>query len=481
MKPTDEQTAALDVFTAGGDLVLEAGAGTGKTSTLRLLGESTRDRGLYIAYNKAIADEAGEKFPANVDCRTAHSLAFRAVGRNYKDRLNSSRRPPWEIAKVLDIHHPMVFGDRTFQTHTLARLALEMVDNYCNSASAEITTHHGPFVEGLIGNNEGNPYNFLPDLARHLLPYAKDAWDDLQKPLGEIPFKHDHYLKMWQLSKPKLRADYILFDEAQDANPVIADIVRQQDDAQRVFVGDRAQAIYGWRGAVDAMQQFSEQAETRYLTQSFRFGPAIAEQANSWLERLDTPLRLKGTERIDSTLAPVEDPDVVLCRTNGGTVERLLAEQDAGRKAFLVGDTREIHNFCRGVVDLQTKGKSSHRDLIAFESWDQVQQYAKEEGGSLSTWVTVIDRYSPDRILAALNTSARTEQQADVSISTAHKAKGREWGTVRIADDFQPSADEDGNPKGLSEPDIMLRYVAVTRAQFVLDVGLLHTPKVSGK
>ena len=477
MKPTDEQAAALEVFANGDDLVLEAGAGTGKTSTLKLLGEHADGDGLYIAYNKAIADEAKAKFPSNVDCRTAHSLAYGAVGKNYRDRLNSSRRPPWELAKVLGIHGSYVIGGHTFAVNTLVRLALEMVGNFCNSASEEITTAHGPYVEGLRGvDDKGEVYNYLPDLAKYLKPFAQDAWDDLQKPQGEIPFQHDHYLKMWQLTNPKLRKyDFILFDEAQDANPVIADVVRRQS-VQRVFVGDRAQAIYGWRGAVDAMGQFAEQAQVRYLTQSFRFGPAVAEEANRWLSQLETPLRLKGTEAIESTLATLDEPTAVLCRTNGGTVERLLAEQEAGRKPFLVGDTREISNFCTGVRDLQTKGKSTHRDLIAFDSWDQFTQYAKEEGGSLSTWATVIDRYGYDRILAGL-TGMPSESNADVVLSTAHKAKGREWDTVRIGDDFQPKATPDGVAKPLSEAEIMLRYVAVTRAKNTLDVGLLNTPR----
>ena len=64
---------------AGRDLALIAGAGTGKTSTLQLMGESTTKKGLYIAFNRSIADEASTRFKANVRCRTAHSLARAAV------------------------------------------------------------------------------------------------------------------------------------------------------------------------------------------------------------------------------------------------------------------------------------------------------------------------------------------------------------------------------------------------------------------
>ena len=86
--PTSEQQAIIDAYKSGGNLVVEAGAGTGKTSTLRLLAAAAPGRrGIYVAYNRAIADDAKRSFPANVTCATAHSLAFRAVGRRFAHRL----------------------------------------------------------------------------------------------------------------------------------------------------------------------------------------------------------------------------------------------------------------------------------------------------------------------------------------------------------------------------------------------------------
>jgi len=62
-----------------------------------------------------------------------------------------------------------------------------------------------------------------------------------------LRFTHGCYLKLWQLSDPRLLADYVLLDEAQDANPVAAAIADRKLHAQRILVGDRCQAIYGWR------------------------------------------------------------------------------------------------------------------------------------------------------------------------------------------------------------------------------------------
>jgi hypothetical protein len=82
LRPTGEQQAILDGFATGADLVIQAGAGSGKTSTLKMIGERAgRRRGVYVAYNKAIANDAKRSFPSNITCATAHSFAYRRAQR----------------------------------------------------------------------------------------------------------------------------------------------------------------------------------------------------------------------------------------------------------------------------------------------------------------------------------------------------------------------------------------------------------------
>ncbi|MFB8831902.1 hypothetical protein ACE0DR_27505 [Azotobacter sp. CWF10] len=54
--------------------------------------------------------------------------------------------------------------------------------------------------------------------------------------------------------------------------------------ARKIFVGDKWQQIYRWRGAENALdRQIEEDADALYLTNSFRFGPLIAGVANAIL------------------------------------------------------------------------------------------------------------------------------------------------------------------------------------------------------
>ncbi|OPX18911.1 MAG: hypothetical protein BZ151_12040 [Desulfobacca sp. 4484_104] len=74
---TDEQRAIIAALPHHKSIKVYALAGTGKTTTLKAIAQAyPKAKMLYLAFNKAIADEAKSKFPPNVEVRTVHSLAF---------------------------------------------------------------------------------------------------------------------------------------------------------------------------------------------------------------------------------------------------------------------------------------------------------------------------------------------------------------------------------------------------------------------
>ena len=77
-KKTEEQERIIEASKTGGSMVIEAGAGAGKTSTLNDIArvKPKRESGVYVAYNRAIAGDAKAKFPRTTQCATAHSFAF---------------------------------------------------------------------------------------------------------------------------------------------------------------------------------------------------------------------------------------------------------------------------------------------------------------------------------------------------------------------------------------------------------------------
>ncbi|GGL08154.1 UvrD-helicase domain-containing protein [Planomonospora parontospora] len=474
--PTIEQEAAVAAFRDGEDLTLQAGAGTGKTTTLTMLAAATPRRGLYMAFNKAIAVAAAQVFPPTVECRTTHSLAYRAVGHRYRDRMaNAVRIPSWQVGAHLGIAPNLAvrIGERRITGRTASMAALQTVSRFCHSAAREITAGHVPRLRGL----EADPLH--AELAELVLPYARRAWADLQNPYeGAVRFDHDHYLKMWALTEPRIEADFLLLDEAQDTNPAVERLFTgQRGRAQLVMVGDSAQAIYGWRGARDVMSGFDG---TRLaLSRSFRFGPALAEEANRWLTLVDAPIRLSGTPDVPTELAAVERPDAILCRTNLGTMAEIMALLQTGGRVGLVGGGEGLATLTRAARDLKAGRRTWHPELALFETWGDLQDYAQFDpaGRDLRTFVDLVDEHGPEVLLDALS-RLTDERDAEVVVSTAHKAKGREWTRVRIGGDFrggepEVSEGEDGERRQgrVDDAEARLAYVAVTRARHRLDLG----------
>ena len=481
--PTAEQDRAVAAAKTGENLVITAGAGTGKTSTLRLIAEALAPRrGVYIAYNKAIQVDASKSFPRNVECRTAHSLAFRAVGKHYKAKLNAKRLTGRQIAALLDIDRGYALPeDRELSTAALASLVMQTIGKWCHSADRNLGPAHVPHTPG----TEDISY----DLAMWVADKARVAWqtDLLPTDTGKLPFSHDMYVKVWALGykvtddgrvvqgkPPVIKADFILYDEAQDADPCIAGVVLAQTGTQLIAVGDESQAIYGWRGATDAMKNWPA-AHRVTLAKSFRFGPAIAAEANTFLGLLDAPLRIEGAGNPDSVSGPLAptDADAILTRTNAALIQYAL-DIHVSKTFAIVGGTVAIEKFADAAEALLSGRTAAwHADLGAFKSWNDVVDYVNNDAGGtdIRAMVNMVRDYGVETLREVCR-KAVPEDRADVVLSTAHKSKGREWGKVLIASDFQRE-NEDGEKIEPSRAEMMLMYVAVTRAKTHIDASAL--------
>jgi superfamily I DNA/RNA helicase len=474
-KPTDEQQKAIDGFRSGENMVIEAAAGTGKTSTLRYIADvDPNKRGLYIAFNKAIQMDAKRRFEGtNVAARTAHSLAYAQFGRPMEHKLaRGNRMRAADRADALGLKSAIMaqakgndFGVKVAR-HVVTRIITDTVTAFCRTAQHEITADLVPVPPALM-MNEGEDGDFRDQIVK----YAKRYWADALNVDGVLPYTHDFYMKSWAISEPRLETDYILFDEAQDADPLVSSIIGAQTHAQIVAVGDRSQAIYGWRGATDSMDRFG--GHQYQLTQSFRFGHAIAEEANVWLDILDANLRVRGSDKPSSVHESQNRvPEAVLCRTNAGAIGEVIFSHRLGVPVAISGKGRakQMRDLAEAAQTLQKQGWTRHPDLDMFTSWEAVQEFVEEdEGADLAPLVKLVDLHTPARLIAAIDRCV-PEDQARTAISTVHVAKGLEWTHVRISDDFKvPGKDDEGNLEEVEPAEAMLAYVAVTRAIRHLD------------
>src|SRR5690606_24289351 len=135
--------------------------------------------------------------------------------------------------------------------------------------------------------------------------------------------------------------------------------------------------------------------------------------------------RITGTGH--SVVGPVERANAVLTRTNGGAASEVLSAQKAGRRVALVGGGDDIRRLAQACEDMRAGRRTSHPELVAFRSWAEVQDYAEHDssGSDLKAFVRLVDRHGPDVVIEAMD-RLDTEKRAQLTVSTAHKAKGRE-------------------------------------------------------
>lgn len=433
-KPLPEQQRALSLFQRQEGLRIDAYAGTGKTTTLQYLSANTRQHGLYLAFNRSIAIEARSRFTSRVSCTTTHSIAFRGVKKAY-------RYPEWKLTEPISairiaeaFHLPEMVSFNSgllLPRGSYASALLGGLRRFLQSDDEAPRTFHMLRQGALANLTDASFLQFSEQAVFHL----RAIWNAMRDKQGGLPLGHDGYLKLWALSTPRARADYIMVDEAQDLNPVLLGVLKSLD-CPTLYVGDPFQQIYDWRGAVNAMEAVASRHRV-LLSQSFRFGPEIASAATVVLKTLGARAPLLGSPTMVSHIGRVR-PDAILARSNSGVITNVLNCLSRNIRCAVVGGTRDLKRILTDVERIKQGGAASIPELLGFQTWKEVMDFSVQPGGeSLRSLVNLVQEHGERRLLAALDRCEEKEDTAQVVCSTAHRAKGREWNYVRLDPDFE--------------------------------------------
>lgn len=478
--PTPQQQAIIDAVGKFDLVKVEACAGSGKTSTLAMTAETYEVPSLYLAFNKSAATDASSRFPRHVTCQTTHSRAYAKFGRMLAHKMS---RPKGgyvnvagtgsEIARYYHIDSIVIDQDTTVGASFIGMLVRDTVARFEQSADDHVQMKHIPTTE-LKEKLHDNAMS-LSFVKGVILTNAKKLWDARQDVNSIVLATHDTYLKLFQLSKPDFSGEFqmLYVDEFQDTTPCVLDIVMNQKGKMKiVMVGDARQAIYGWRGAVNAMQMVN--GETRALTKSFRYGPKIAAIATAVLQR---DMVITGHDPIDSRvgLQGIVDrskPHMRLFRTNSALIEAALPVITAGTPCALEIDVKDFVKLLQSALALQAGKKKDvkHDKVIPYTDWEELMGEAKNDpelgrvakavkDGHAERWCHILERHV-------------NAQDPLVTLTTAHRSKGREHEQVIVESDFKSCFDEDGEWIGLPTEEQNLLYVAVTRAIMALEYNL---------
>ena len=443
-------------------LIVNAGAGCGKTFTI-VEGANRLPAGTsaaFLAFNKSIATELAERLPSDVEAKTFHSFGFAAIrGAGVRTKMNGYKVN--NIIKELlgkDFHVAplkkligLIKGSLTNGTdkHAILDLISEYNINFQSDRELQIALEAIPAILTMCRTQT----------------YHIDFDDMIWLPLvNNYPLPH---------------YDVMFVDEAQDFNEAQRELIRKCVKGGRcIIVGDRNQAIYGFRGAdsnsINLFQQSLEESGREIsefpLSISWRCPTSVVKEANRFVKDFNAHKDAIAGTVIENAPFNPQTNDMVLCRYNAPLVSAFYDLISQGKNAYILG--RDMTQGLIMAVDKITKNDNMGTDEFwelfmtdfEFNFNKLIKQDKKAQALALEDKKDCIEIFvhkatTVGGIKYEIKRVFDNADNGEIMLSTVHKAKGLEADNVYIlATDRMP------HPLGGQEEN-NIAYVAITRAK----------------
>lgn len=475
-KPSKYQQAFFGwVQTGTGHALIEALAGSGKTTTivqaLDLIPSHAATA--FLAFNKSIAQELQTRSPAHVECATVNSIGHRALFRHIGRFQMESKK-----TRILC---------REYLSYDAQQEYASDVSKLVGLAKAYAFDPRLPCDWGFLMDRFGieKPQGQRNDIAQHaqkvlLASFDRRAFCDF-----------DDQLWLTHLLGARLpQFDWLFVDEAQDISPVQRKLIARMISprGRLVAVGDKHQAIYGFRGGdSESMAEIQRLFGCTVMPLSicYRCPAAVIAQAKKLVPAIEAAPAAKQGE-VTSWQQYTGDmfdsgTDLVICRNTkplielayglirqGHGVQVLGREIGAGLKNLvtrMVGKrVKQLRSGKGALARLRAKVDAECANLRAEDKADLADaledKHCTVEVISESTGAeTVTDLFSAIDALFAGN--------GGITLCTIHKSKGLEAERVFILDRHLLPA-RYAKQDWQQQQERNLEYVAITRAKKAL-------------
>lgn len=471
-----------------GNVVVEACAGSGKTSTLvkaiSLIPENKRI--LFCAFNKEIVKELQKKVGKrdNVEIKTIHSLGYSILLNNFRKvgivpNHNKYREFLMNNITYLSKMNTFALGRKKY---------LKFINNIC------------ALIDYCRYNLFDTPKDIKTLIKRHEIDIIGDEIDVVIQSLqwGKENIETIDYGDMvWLPNVLYLKTfgfdyDYIFVDEAQDLSAVQRELLLkcQKMGTRYAFFGDENQSIYNFAGAdIESFRKLKNIPNTISLplSISYRCAENIVKFAQNYVSNIEANNDgRKGEIIYHGKIDDILDGDMVLCRNNAPLIKLYNDFMKLGRKCYIRGkdiglnliqvlktiDEEELN------VDLMKKGVFSQLYQNLFETRNQEMILSGLDEESVMNSSKLSNRLDMIRTLETLSENIKTKtelinkienifsdkKKEGVALSTIHKAKGLEADNVHIAcESLMPSKSAVQDWEKEQEHNLM--YVAFTRAK----------------
>ena len=491
-QPSKYQEAIFEfIRNSQGNLVIEASAGSGKTTVLvnilRLLDAKTKK--LFCAFNTDIVKELKKKTKGieNVDVRTMHSLGNLMILRN----LNVDYIPIVETKYKEHIYSNI--GD---YTNTINSIGKNGYMKYVNNVSKLVDFARynlADSVEEINILSQRHDIDIINDEAEVVLAIMDWGKENLES----IDYTDMVWLPNVLHMKPLgLQFDFILLDESQDFSIAQRELILrcQKMGTRYVFVGDSFQAIYSFASASpESFQKLKELPNTTCLplSISYRCPKKVVKLAQTLVESIEYKEdAIDGNIIYNAKLEDVKDGDMILCRNNAPLMKVYNDLIRMGRKCFIRG--KDIGNNLKKIIK-DSKQELLNSDLkedgLFIQLYDQLFNMVSDimrktnlDKQSVMNMSIVVNKLDVINALYVLSENLTTTQELmnridiifsdrkkneGIALSTIHKAKGLEAENVYIAcRSLMPSPSATQDWEITQEKNLI--YVAYTRAKNTL-------------
>lgn len=462
MKPTQEQIKIYEeIENTENHVVINAGAGTGKTTTIVSASQRINCNAAFLAFNKSIATELAERLPSNVEAKTFHAFGFAAI-RNAGLRTKVNNRKCHYIVQEL-------LGKDCYTAPITKLVSLvkgSMIDGKDVASIRKLIDEYNITFESY--REEEQAIQAIPSILTlcKTQTYHIDFDDMIWLPLANN-YPLPHY-------------EMVFVDEAQDFNEAQRElIVRVVNGGRCIIVGDRNQAIYGFRGAdsnsisrfIERLTAESERDVTELpLSISWRCPKSVVAEANRYVSEFTCPDdAIDGAVFVNAQFNP-QPQDMVLCRYNAPLVGAFYELISEGKSAYILG-----RDMTKGLVKaVQRITKNNHMGVEEFKQLflqdfefnyaklmnnnKQNQAFALEDKRDC-IMIFVEKATTVGGIIEEIKRVFDGNDKGEIMLSTVHKAKGLEADNVYVlATERMP------HPKGGTEENNIC-YVAITRAK----------------
>tara|TARA_R110001583_G_scaffold30210_6_gene104631 strand:+ start:1805 stop:3241 length:1437 start_codon:yes stop_codon:yes gene_type:complete len=445
------------------DVIVNAGAGTGKTFTIVEGSKRTNGTNMaFLCFNKSIQTELAERLPDNVVAKTFHALGFAALrSAGIKTRVNN-----YKVKNIIDD----ILG-KDFNAFPLVKL---------------ISLVKGSLIDGTDQKSifqliDKYNINFESDREEEMAISAiPTILEVCRKDVSLIDFDDMIWIPIVnQLPLPVF--DVLFVDEAQDFNEMQRELIfRCIGNGRVVIVGDKNQAIYGFRGAdSNSISIFQNELTKRgrkikefSLSLTWRCPKSVVKEANRFVSEFDCKEDAEeGRVIVDSPFNPSEG-DMVLCRYNAPLVSAFYELIMQGKSAYVLGRdmTKGLVNAVNKITKNGNMGSDEFLQLLDQDFHYNYNRLIKLEKTNQAH--ALEDKFECIRIFATKATTVtgilaeikrvfNGNEKGEIMLSTVHKAKGLEADNVYIlATERMP------HPKASDmREELNICYVAITRAK----------------